>query len=299
MGKGTFLAVLGLTLAILTPQIASGLDWRSLTPAEYARKTRISVAGKELTYYLFDDENPLSFAVDGPTRIKILTRVRIPNSLEGLDYSVSVMRDGMPEAEHRFESYPKEGAFHIEFNSVRPGVIRRIYIDVPTGRHGYELRSTGGMAVDARLFESVGSTPSRVSIAPSDFVSVETLLYKEKELTYYLMNSAGGVTLDVVGPTELKVNTRLMYDSTMLGSQTYVVGVSEEGGEERLYSIEGELSQSIVSRDRDDVIPGALRFFFLDIPEGVHTYAFRLANGPAAEVAIKFYIPRGDLSNAP
>jgi hypothetical protein len=292
-------AVAVVSLMVLISQTAWALDWKSFAPAGYARKTRISVGGKELTYYLFDDETPLSFSVDGPTRVKILTRVRIPNNREDLGYSVSVARDGMPVDTHSFDSRPKDGAFYVEFNSMRPGVIRRVYIDVPTGRHGYEIRSSSGMPVDARLFESAGSTPSRVSLAPRDFFSVETLLYREKELTYYMMDGDHGVTVDVVGPTELKVNTRLMYDATMLGSQTYVVGVRADGGDERLYRIDGEPSQSVVSRDREDVIPGALRHFFVDVPVGAHTYTFRLADGPAAEMAVKFYIPRGDLSNEP
>jgi hypothetical protein len=284
---------------LLVTHSAWAADWKAFAPADYGSKVRISVAGKELTYYQFDNETPIAFSIEGPTRVKVLTRVRIPNDNEVLGYSVSVVRDGIADAELSFESRPKEGAFYLEFDSVRPGVIRRLYIDVPTGRHGYELRSVTGMPVDARLFESTSKSPSRVSLAPSDYAAVETFVYRDSELTYYLMDRDHDVSVDIVGPTELKVNTRLVYDATMLGSQTYIVGVREDGGEERLYKIDSEPSQSVLARDRGDIIPGALNYFFIDVGASLHTYTFRLADGPAAELAIKFYIPRGDLSNEP
>ncbi|MCK4408476.1 MAG: hypothetical protein KAW67_00225, partial [Candidatus Eisenbacteria sp.] len=287
------------SLAALLAQPATAANWKSFRPADHCAKARISVGGKELTYYHFTTDEPLTFSVDGPTRVKVLTRVRVPNDHETVEYGVSISRDGVHMETVEKEAYPKESAFYVAFLSFRPGVIRRIYIDVPTGRHEYELRTVGGHSVDARLFESAGSKPSLVSVAPRDFDSVETLYYRDKELTYYLMTKATPVVLDVVGPTSVKVNTRLLYDATMLGEQTYIVGVSGQEAPECLYRIDAKPSETVVMRDRDDVIPGALRHFVLEVPRGVHTYTFRLVDAAAGGLAVKFYIPRGDVTNEP
>jgi hypothetical protein len=292
-------AIAAILLAALLCGSASAVDWRSFRPAEHAAKTTISVGGKEHTYYGFTADEPLAFTIEGPTRIKVLTRVRVPNNLESVEYGVSVYMDGRHQETVEKDAYPKEGAFYVAFNHFRPGVIRRVYIDVPTGRHGYELRATGRHRVDARLFETAESKPSLVSIAPAEHGSVETLHYRDKELTYYLLTEESPVRLDVVGPTSVKVNTRLLYDATMLGEQTYVVGVREDDQPECLYRIDAEPSQTVVLRDRTDAIPGALRHFRLDVPRGAHTYRFRLADTIAGGVAVKFYIPRGDLTNEP
>ena len=290
-------ALTALTTLLALP--ASGADWKSFRPAEHAGRTTISVSGKELTYYGLTEDEPLTFSVEGPTRIKVLTRVRVPNDRESVAYGVSVARDGIHQETVDKEAYPKDGAFYVAFNHFRPGVIRRVYIDVPTGRHGYALTVAGEHRVDARLFERAESRPSRVSIAPTGHGSVETLYYRDKELTYYLLTGESPVVLDVVGPTSVKVNTRLLYDATMLGDQTYVVGVKEGDDPECLYRIDAEPSQTVVMRDRADVIPGALRHFMLEVPRGAHTYEFRLADTVAGGVAVKFYIPRGDLTNEP
>ena len=299
MRRALTLGVMAAVLAAALAQVSAAADWKSFRPADYSAKVRISVEGSELTYYHFRADEPLTFSVEGPTRVKILTRVRVPNDRETVEYGVSISRDGVHMETVEKEAYPKESAFYVAFNSFRPGVIRRIYIDVPTGRHGYEISAVGGHSVDARLFESAGSKPSLVSIAPRDYDSVETLFYRDKELTYYLMTKGTLVVLDVVGPTSIKVNTRLLYDATMLGEQTYIVGVREPGVPEGLYRIDGEPSETVVMRDRNDVIPGALRHFVLEVPRGAHTYEFRLVDTAAGGLAVKFYMPRGDLTNEP
>ena len=299
MRRTLTLGVVAVALAAVLAQVSSAANWKSLRPADYSAKARIWIGGKERTYYHFTADEPLTFSVDGPTRVKILTRVRVPNDRETVEYGVSISRDGVHVETVEKDAYPKESAFYVAFNSFRPGVIRRIYIDVPTGRHGYELRAVGRYPVDARLFESAETKPSLVSLAPRDYGSVETLYYRDKELTYYLMTKDESVVLDVIGPTSIKVNTRLLYDGTMLGEQSYIVGVREPDVPESLYRIDAEPSQTVVCRDRDDVIPGALRHFMLKVPKGAHTYEFRLVDTTAGGLAVKFYIPRGDLTNEP
>jgi hypothetical protein len=284
--------------AALTPAVGLAADWRSMTPTEYAAKTTIQSGSTSThTYFRFDGGEPLTFSVEGPTRVKILTRVRMANDLDETEYAVSVSRDGVHVSTEEFTVGPSASAFYVSLNGCRPGALRRIYIDVPTGTHGYVLRAAGRTAVDARVFLRATPEPSRVSIAPRSYESVETLLYREKELTYYFLTKDRPVVLEVVGPTTLKVNTRLLFDETMLADQRYVIGVREPGMPECLYKVEGVPSQTVVCRDRSDVVPGALRHFMIEVGNGPHTFEFRLVDTVAEAVAVKFYIPRGDLLN--
>jgi hypothetical protein len=278
---------------------ASAATWRTFTPTKYGAKADILVDSKTLTYYRFDSVAPIVLSIEGPTRLKILTRVRIPNDREEATYAVTVTRDGEHSFTEEFTTTPSSHAHYVAFNSYRPGVIRRLYIDVPTGQHGYEILAVGDAVVDARPFESAATNPSRVSIAPREYAAVETFYYRDKELVYYILTEESPVVLDVVGPTTIKVNTRLMFNQTMLSDQGYVVGVREYGSPEQLYKIETEPSETVTSRDRSDVIPGALRHFMLEVGRGARTYEFRLADAVGGAVALKFYIPRGDLLNEP
>ncbi len=294
----TAVLALGVT-TVLPGSTASAAEWRSLEPASGLSTVTLMVDSKRVVYHRFDGETPLRFSVEGPTRLKILTRLSIPNDRDEDSYAVVIARDGALVATKELSSVPSDRAFYVALNHSRPGVIRRIYVDVPTGRHGYELRSRDRTFIDARVFEAAGGKPARLSLAPREYESVETLYYRDKELVYYLLTKRSPVVLDVIGPTSVKVNTRLLYDATMSSQQMYVLGVRQQDGSEMLYKIESVPSETVVCRDRGDLIPGALRHFVIDVGEGAHTYEFRLADAAAGALALKFYIPRGDLPNEP
>lgn len=295
-----FVALLAVTLSAgICPGKAPAPRWRSITPSGRASQCLVMVDGKQITYHRFDAETPLSFSAQGPVRLKILTRLVIPNDREKDSYVVAVSRDGETVQREAFDTVPTDRAFYVALDSVRPGVIRRVYVDVPAGAHTYELRAEGPARVDARVYASKDLDADRISFAPRDGAAVETLLSGDKELSYYVLTKSAPVVLDVVGPTAIRVNTRLLFDQAMSKRESYVVGVREPGTAEVLYTIETTPSTTVVCRDRSDVLPGALRHFMLEVGPGPHAYEFRLVDAKAPALAVRFYIPRGDVANEP
>jgi len=295
-------AALALAAALLvggSGAAAGAAAWKTIPLSGYAARTAMMVEGKQTTYHRFDAVQPLSFKATGPVRLKVLTRLVIPNSREKDSYALVVVRDGVQVDAKAFDTAPAEKAFYVALDSVRPGVIRRFYLDVPTGEHAYEIRAEGIARVDARVFASTEVGGERVGLAPRDDARPEILVSGDKELTYYLLAEGEPVTLDVVGPTSVRVNVRLMFDAAMQKRESFVVAVGEQGAEEVLTRIETSRSETVRCRDRGDVLPGALRHFALDVAEGRHTYRFRLAEAASGLAAVSFHIPRGDVANAP
>ncbi len=299
MARAALLIAVTLAVALCAPAPATAADWASIKPIAYASKRNILVEAKERTYYQFNSEVPLAFSIEGPTRVKVLTRLMMQNDSDVADYAVVVWRDGLPLFTEELETTAAATATYIQFDGGRPAAIRRVYIDVPTGHHEYQLFAAERAVVDARVFLSTAPKPRRVSLAPREYASVETFDHRGKELTYYVTTREKSVVLEVVGPTSVKVNTRLLFERTMEGELTYVLGVRELGKPEVLYKIKSGVSTTVACRDRSDASPGALRHFMLDVGEGSHTYEFRLAGDVGTELALKFYIPRGDLLNEP
>ena len=302
-----------LVIALAAPMSAAAAAWRSVTPASSDGRTQIMVDSKTLSYHRATEATPVRFVVEGPTRVKVLTRLRVPTSVTAaMDYTVKVLLDGAPfAAEEMTTESAGPNATYLALEMFSPGKIRRFYIDVPTGRHAYDLIPGSGTTVDVRVFEKGDAEPTRVSLAPGEYAGVETLLTRDNELTYYLATVSDPVVLNVSGPTTIKVNARLIFDAAMIGEHSYMLGVrswagtsSDDpdgdalgGGDETIYRLESKASTTLTCRDRGDVLPGALRTFELPVPEGRHTYTFRLAGGQGRQVALKFYIPRGDVAN--
>jgi len=273
-------------------------DWQGLKPASSAAKVALEVDGRRLSYYRADAESPVSLSIEGPTRLKILTRLRMGSGVAEATYSVRLRRDGEDRRVEELETRPSRSGRYLDDDAHRPGAIRRLYVDVPTGRHEYEIAPAGGTVVDFRVFLETDGF-ARASVAPIEHGGVETLVHEDRELPYHLARPGARVLLDVVGPTTLTVNTRLLFDRTMIGSQVYIVGVDRSGGEEVLYKMEAKTSNSMTCRDRSDIVPGALRAFNLAVPPGRQTYAFRLADGQGRALALRFLVPRGDLADVP
>ncbi len=309
----SLIALLLFGLALAAPLTAAAADWQSVTPASSGGRTQIMVSSKTLSYHRATDETPVRFVVEGPTRVKVLTRLRVPTSGTGtVDYAVRVLLDGAPVAiEELTTGSAGPNATYLALEMFSPGKLRRFYIDVPTGRHVYDLTAGSGTKVDMRVFEKANRVPKRVSLAPRTYAGVETLLTRDNELAYYLATASEPVVLEVSGPTTIKVNARLIFDVAMIGEHSYMLGVRSWSGtssddpdngalgrdDETIYRLESKSSTALTCRDRGDVLPGALRTFELPVPEGRHTFAFRLAGGQARELALKFYIPRGDVTN--
>ena len=285
-----------LSLALAAPGRAA--DWKSVTPAEFASKTKVVVGSNALSYYRLEPGKPLRLTVGGPTQLKLLTRLAMSETATRGAYVLTVLVDGVAVKTDTLSTVPSKDARYPALEGVRPGAIRRVYVDVPTGTHGCEIRVEGRAVVDARVFRALGDGAPLVSVAPRRFGSVEVLKAGAKELTYYLLTKASSLVLDVTGPTTITVNTRLLFDHTMVKDQVYTVGVRADGGAERVYRIETRPSTSMTCRDRKDQVPGALRTLKLEVGKGRHTYEFRLADSVAEGVAVKFLIPRGDAAHA-
>ncbi len=311
-GRGAVLTGALLISLLAFPLAAAAADWKSVTPASSAGRTQIMVDSKTLSYHRATDETPVRFVVEGPTRVKVLTRLRVPTSVTTMDYAVHVACDGAPlTVENMSTESAGPAATYLALEMFSPGKIRRFYLDVPTGRHAYDLTAGPRTTVDLRVFEAVDRVPQRVSLAPRSYAGVETLLARDNELTYYLATETEPVVLEVSGPTTIKVNARLVFDMEMRGEHSYMIGIrswggassetpggdSSGGGAETIYRLESKASTTLTCRDRGDVLPGALRTFDLPVAEGQHTFVFRLAGGQGREVALKFYIPGGDVAN--
>lgn len=276
---------------------APAAQWTSVKPEESAGTVEIRVDSKTLRYHSFDCRNALSFLIEGPLKVKVLTRLRMAEDAGEAPYRIIINRDGVRTQTVEVATSRSGRAGHIGLAGFSPGAIRRIFIDVPSGFHTYRMSSVGGAVVDARVFTSPDAAVGLASVAPMEHAGAEILCYKDKELTYYRLTRESPAVLEVTGPMSVKVNARLLFDAVMSDKQAFVLGVSERGKIEQFYKIETVPSKTVVCRDRRERTPGALRSFTLEVESGVHVYDLRLVEARSDELLIKLYIPRGVLAD--
>ena len=116
---------------------------------------------------------------------------------------------------------------------------------------------------------------------------------------YYHFGVETPLTFSVVGPTTLKVYTRLDFDYTMNGSQSYTIEVSCDGQLINSYHYHTEKLDTAVYLERTDILPGSRKTMRIPVPSGNHRFEVRCLRPDNCGVAAKIMIPRVDLSTSP
>lgn len=269
-----------------------------LIPAN-GKSVTILTGGQERTYYLLTKSAPITLEVDGPGKLSVLSRLGFAPGAEGpAQYAIKVVEGKATVKRQSTQTGPSDASY--KDGRLRPGKSRRFSLDIPERGHTYTVFLEADQAEEAAvrfLFSRSKGAGKLVSLEPLAYDRIVTAVVDEKLIAYYIASGERSVQLRVIGPTRLRVSTRLNYDAAMKGDQKYAVAVSEEGKQVALKSLATSKSVGIEYHEWKDVVPGKVNAFFLDVPKGEHRYRFALAQALAHSVALKFSIPQNDLSN--
>jgi hypothetical protein len=271
---------------------------RLLKPTEFGEALTLTVEGKKSSYWACDRENPLVLTVRGPGRVRLITRLAMDGSRRAAKYEIVVRRGEEEVVRHSCEALP--AAKVSGGSSGAWGRHRNVTFEVPAGRHTYRVflaePQEGTVAVRPRFLKP-RRPRRRVSIAPTSYERVLTLIRSEKEITYYHLTPDAPLKLSIVGPTELQVNTRLDFDRNMKGdSHSYSVEVREGGATVGRATFEVTRSQVAVYRNKLEVVPGVVKALSVPVPKGVHELEVWLRDTVASGAGAKLYLPAEDVN---
>ncbi len=271
---------------------------RLLKPAEFGEALTLTVEGKERSYWACDRENPLVLTVRGPGRVRLITRLAMDRSRTAAKYEIVVRRGEEEVVRGSWEVLA--AAKTTGGGSGAWGRHRNLTFEVPAGRHTYRVilagPQEGTVAVRPRFLKP-RRPRRRVSIAPTTYERVLTLVRSEKEITYYHLTPDAPLSLTIVGPTVLQVNTRLDFDRNMKGaSHSYSVEVREGDVTVGRGTFEVTRSQVAAYRNKLEVVPGVVKALRVSVPDGVHELEIWLRDTVASGAGAKLYLPAEDVN---
>jgi hypothetical protein len=287
-----------LVLLLLTPGLTQGqsLGWDSFTPEDFVERVLVKAYGKEFIYYGVDAETPLTFAVKGPTQVRILTRLRYTEGMSGeQSYTLRVLTDGTEREKIVHRTTPSKKAAYIERSNLKLGKAMKLDVVIDDTNHTtfhVRLSSSSKMRVEARIYKLDES----IELIPTDYAeTVTAFLSESRERSYSLLTHRNPVQVRVEGPVHLRVQARLNYSPGMIGKQMYSIKVLKDGQTLKTFHIESVRSSTVTYKDRPDIIPGALHAFEIEVPEGQHVFDFQLPDSQSHGVALRFLVPSEDL----
>lgn len=117
-------------------------SWVALTPDSKNEPINLISDEEEILYYRFSGEKPVKIKINGPTKLKFLVRVENSFDMKGrIDYRLQVKEDSKIKNTFQLSSVPSQTTKYKHDDTKIPGKANEIIIDVPKGKHSYQLTS--------------------------------------------------------------------------------------------------------------------------------------------------------------
>lgn len=298
MIKSLCCVVLVLTVLMGLPVPAQAAKTVSVTPTG-GTPVKVLVGKKEKSYHTLPSAGRLRLQIEGPGRLTAISRVLVPRGTAGtIPYAVVIREKGNVTARQKTTTGRSDAT--VQGTGAALGKLRKLVLRVPPGTHVYEvsLEEAGSASAAMKFLFRSGKNPRKmVRLEARSYNRVATAVVKEKLQTCYVSTKDKGVQLSIIGPTRLRVTTRLNYDTKMTGRQKFSIGVWEKDKRIMMKSLVTSKSLGATYQDWKDVVPGKTASFSVPVPSGEHWYTFRLEEGMARSVSMRFSIPKKDLKN--
>jgi hypothetical protein len=260
------------------------------------------VKDKPLLYYPLDKGQTIEIVVQGPTTLRVLSRLEFgPNTKGDKRYEYSYENDEGQKGDFQHTVTAAEAAVLSLKSEVHLGNGRNVYLKIPKGKHTYKF-SLSTKALDRvylRFYgpiSDVANESGKVNFQPTKYSSAVSLMVKEQEAIYYRIGPQDSLTLSVIGPTTLEALSRLEFDPSMVTDQRFRVRVLEDGKEKQIISLHSGPSQQVDYKDKSDKIAGRAARLYVEVPRGKHDYSFQILESGYTTL-MRFSIPRKDLAN--
>lgn len=119
---------------------AQRTKWVMLSPLRPNEPVDLVTHENVIHYYRFSQKKPLKIRINGPTRMRVLTRFENHYDMKGrINYRVQVKEDGRVIHTYLLSSIYSEVTTYKKNGRMIPGKAREFYIQVPSGRHTYTI----------------------------------------------------------------------------------------------------------------------------------------------------------------
>ncbi|OQX75331.1 MAG: hypothetical protein B6D64_11865 [Bacteroidetes bacterium 4484_276] len=124
----------------LIPTKAKKQEWIAFSPMQPSEPVDLISRETSVNYYRFSIENPLKISINGPTELRVMTRIENHYHMKGrIHYRLQVKENDKVLNTYQLSSRRSEVAVYKDNKDLIPGKAREFVINVPKGKHTYEI----------------------------------------------------------------------------------------------------------------------------------------------------------------
>lgn len=229
---------------------------------------------QEDTYYLLTEIQPVEITLEGPTWVRIYTRLPWHPDWTGTKtYKIIRQDDNQHE---RFIAFQTERSAVARFGSRRLSKWRSFFINVPRGKHHYRFIHWQS-PVDSVFLKIAYEAPGQwKEITPQSYAAKLELIEEERVVNYYEIATGNPVLLDVNGPIHLKIVVRLHCGPLPDQEHLFKLTINENNKVLKTASFKVHRSETTSYRNQPETIPSNPRLVYLNLNKGFHRLAVQL-----------------------
>ncbi|MEO0132454.1 MAG: hypothetical protein ABIK73_05960 [candidate division WOR-3 bacterium] len=256
---------------------------------KHSPRTTISVIKRvEQEYYLLTKDKPLEFSVEGPTYLRIYSRLLWqPTMAKQENYKIIVSEEQESEKILSFTSELSNTARGA--NKTQYAKWRSFYLEVPKGKHNYKLTLLEAKSETVAVRISSERPTEYRKIIPEKPYRELQFVERERVTNYYEVSGKNPVRVKVDGPAILRVTCRLNYDYTMEGKQSYSISANVGGKEWQAKTFRTTKSETGLYKNAPELVPSLPSNMYLHIPPGTYIIEFVLKATLAKSGALNFH----------
>jgi hypothetical protein len=299
MKKIQFL-LLGLIFCYAGAMAQSSSKTKYLKPSNYEKKVVTKSGDKSRNYYSLDTKTPSIITLQGPGILRVITRGGFaPNEDDDIRYEILYTVDGGEQQHVVFSNVGRSKKATYQNGSFGvPGDLKDFEINLGRGNHTVELfLKENGIPVAARykLIPTREKKLDWIRYSPLPPCEPVDLITKESTVNYYRFSVDKPLKVEINGPTQVRVLTRVENHIHMKGRIVYRVQVKENDKVINTYQLNSRRSEVTVYKDDNTLIPGTGCEFVIEVPKGNHTYEILSLDQDKNTVLGRLLIPVRDV----
>lgn len=250
---------------------------RYLKPTNFQNKIITNIADNSRSYYSLDIEQASIISVKGPGILKVRSRGRfVPKEEDKISYEIVYSLNGAEQESLKINSiHRSEQATYKDGSLGKPGQLRDFEIILGRGNHTIKFYLAGNEIPVAVRYQFIPTKPKKqvwIAYSPVQPSEPVELVSREESTKYFRFSEDRPLKIEVNGPTELRILTRIENHYDMRGRILYRLQVKE--GEEIIntYQMSSRRSEVAAYKDDKNLIPGKACEFVIEVPKGRHIY---------------------------
>jgi len=292
------LFILFFTCSSIIAQTGTGSQF--IKPANFHEKVSIIVSGKTRGYYSLSAAETSVVNVQGPGTLKIYTRGQFnPGEEDIINYVILYTIDGGEQQMMTANAIERSAvATYSDVTSGVPGELYTFETTLLRGHHTVEFKlQDSKVNVAARYIFTPAKIKKQEWVAFSPMLPSEPvdLISRESTTSYYRFSMEKPLKIEIIGPTELRILTRIEYKFQMKGRINYRVQVKENAGVLNTYQLNSKPSEIAVYKDEKEVVPGTACEFVIYVPKGKHMYEVLPLDKDKGTLLGRLLIPEKDI----